>query len=308
MYICIFIFLALPSLHRCWNIHLNLLQQDFRESQVNRIIRFSFSSSAQASHVPNSRNLNMATIGVNENSIRTLLDEIITVEVGKERVAFKVHRKLLCSKSSYFAAAYKNCWMADSSKVMGTVALAQDSPTVFSIFQTYLYQGVLRESDFTKEEFDSNNIFIPECIVLGDKIGCTGFQNAAIDHYYRCLVGNEWSGKTLRIKFRPASLDVIRYIYSSTLPGAPLRKMLCYVFADNGFRKGKIEATLKFLQDCPANFLHELLRLLSEATCGFEDMWGRRESSSCQFHLHEDGKKCPQNQDQVRNLVHVEYL
>ncbi|KAL8943397.1 MAG: hypothetical protein Q9216_001106 [Gyalolechia sp. 2 TL-2023] len=65
-------------------------------------------------------------------------DEIVTIYVGSEARAFKIHKPLLCRYSAFFKAAFTDCFAEASTS---SVSLSSHDPEVFRTFVCWLYTG-----------------------------------------------------------------------------------------------------------------------------------------------------------------------
>lgn len=126
---------------------------------------------------------------------------MIEVVVGEDASLWAIHKKLLCSQSSFFKAAIDSSYREGAEK---RVVLKEDDDDAFSIFVQWLYTG-----SFTTM---SLRILI-RAFVLGDKLGVRNFQCLAFDKIYSMNVGC--------CRFTP---EQVAWVAENTLPESTLRK------------------------------------------------------------------------------------
>ncbi|KAL8718375.1 MAG: hypothetical protein Q9225_004483 [Loekoesia sp. 1 TL-2023] len=71
-------------------------------------------------------------------SCRFLYDDIVTIHVGPNKQAFKIHKSLVCRYSTFFRAALTNNFVEASTL---SVTLPAQDPDVFKLFGCWLYTG-----------------------------------------------------------------------------------------------------------------------------------------------------------------------
>ncbi len=144
------------------------------------------------------------------------LSKVVNVLVGAGHSKFVVHKDLLTSKSEFFRAALTGDWEESKSQ---EVQLPEDDPAAFEMFAHWLY--------FTELNFGKNDgafISLSKAWLLGDKLQAIAFKIAVINELVSSLdkIRIQMNGKT------------INNIYSRTLPGAPLRRLMVDVFIWEG--------------------------------------------------------------------------
>ncbi|PSN66888.1 hypothetical protein BS50DRAFT_634349 [Corynespora cassiicola Philippines] len=163
---------------------------------------------------------------------------MVTIIVGKdsEQRTFHVHEGLLKHHSAYFRAALKNEW---EEGVTRTIKLPDDEPNIFAIYFSWLMIGKLYL------DLDENGLIplsswtLCKAFVFGDTRGSLEFCNACID----CLC-QKISQK------RYIHMPKIKWIYSNTLPGSSLRKLMIHVpIANSTWDMRRFNLPAEFLLD-----------------------------------------------------------
>lgn len=98
--------------------------------------------------------------------------ELIEVAVGEKAAPWAIHKKLLCSNSSFFQVAINSLFREGREK---KVILRDEANEVFSLFVQWLYSG-----SFTTTSLP----LLLRAYVLGDKLGSHRFQVYAFDKIY----------------------------------------------------------------------------------------------------------------------------
>ncbi|KAI9705320.1 MAG: hypothetical protein M1820_005150 [Bogoriella megaspora] len=138
----------------------------------------------------------------------------VTVHVGEPPRTFTIPSGLLTHSSRYFLAALRNNWREAEAQ---SVALPEDSPTIFEIYDTWLYTRRL----FDPEPFTSRYMVIltwDELVAsyaFAQMRGCMGFGNAVID---ACI--------TKMTTEAGYPFYIVRFVYRNTEKGCGLRRLL----------------------------------------------------------------------------------
>ncbi|KAL9625929.1 MAG: hypothetical protein Q9204_007722 [Flavoplaca sp. TL-2023a] len=144
-----------------------------------------------------------------------LTGKIIKVLVGPAEAAFNIHWGLLTSKSTFFNAALTGFWRESSDD---TVRLVEEVPELFAIYVVWIYnQDWTMDNDGNKHSLDT----YCRLYVLANVLGSEALENLIIDQ--------------IRRYFAPGGVGIpnstIYYIYDTTLPESPLRRLLVDVMA-----------------------------------------------------------------------------
>ena len=134
------------------------------------------------------------------------------MRVGSEDrwAVWHLPKALLTHCSPFFAAALEGSFFEAESR---TVSLPDDNPEVFETFVQWLYIGEIR---CTVELFDSYERWTSLIVaswMLGDKLGCQAFQDAAMTQ----LLAYHNKGDAIQI-------SAVRAAYEGSPPGSKLRK------------------------------------------------------------------------------------
>ncbi|KAL1961769.1 hypothetical protein VTN77DRAFT_1056 [Rasamsonia byssochlamydoides] len=126
--------------------------------------------------------------------------ELIDVVVGENAAPWSIHKKLLCTHSSFFEVAINSLFREGREK---KVVLKDEANEVFSLFVQWIYSG-----SFTTTSLP----LLLRAYVLGDKLGSHRFQVFAFDKIYAMNAS--------RCYFTP---EQAVWVAENTLPDSMLR-------------------------------------------------------------------------------------
>ena len=203
--------------------------------------------------------------------------DVILVIVGKEKVEFGVHKKVLVRSSPFFEA----CFRADIKEAQeNTVTLCEDDPEAFEIVVDWMYGGRSLQGHL----YDTLVI----SYLLADKLLMRDLQNAIIDLFRTfaapepCKAAWIWDTVAEDCPFRELVLNRLHFSIA-TMPHL-------YWMPSDG--------------STPYDYAQQLQEILkgggSLATAFFWRFFERGNIdlvppstlTGCVFHLHDDGKKC----------------
>ncbi len=138
---------------------------------------------------------------------------MVQVSVGEQPLHWMLPIRLLCHLSTFFYAALNAGFREAADK---RVTLREERSDVFRYFAIWLYCG-----DFTR--IGEELLEPEEAWVLGDKLGAPAFQN--------CVMGKLQS--IYAYGFIPGQVQVIDYVYRSTVAGSPLRLLVADLYCFN---------------------------------------------------------------------------
>ncbi|KAH0337835.1 hypothetical protein KCU81_g7920, partial [Aureobasidium melanogenum] len=227
------------------------------------------------------------TKGVSLSSVSLLYSPMVTVRVGSGRQEFCIHKKILCSNSTYFDKALSGQFVEAQTRV---VELEDIHPLLFKIFVAWLYSGRLTyessdPSTSSRVEFSELNAALNKEYPCeededeeedekddGDKKDeLADFQEEDSRTWsYLILTGLFILGDRLDApRLKRSILDtivkkinqtrkvpfgtVVIYAYANTPKKSPLRQLLVHIFAyEKSFSRSPKNSKLKYL---PAEFL-----------------------------------------------------
>ncbi|KAG9675892.1 hypothetical protein KCU95_g4104, partial [Aureobasidium melanogenum] len=229
------------------------------------------------------------TKGASLSSVSLLYSPMVTVRVGSGRQEFCIHKKILCSNSTYFDKALSGQFMEAQTRV---VELEDIHPLLFKIFVAWLYSGRLTyessdPSTSSCDEFSELNAALYKEYACekdedeendeeddeddgDDDHELSGFQQEDPRTWtYLILVGLFILGDRLDApRIKRLVIDtivkkskqqneapygtVVIYAYANTPRKSPLRQLLVHIFAyERSFSRSQ-NSELKYL---PAEFL-----------------------------------------------------
>ncbi|KAI9737423.1 MAG: hypothetical protein M1834_009577 [Cirrosporium novae-zelandiae] len=220
-------------------------------------------------------------------------DQVVTIIVGPEslgtdRQRYVLHKKVLCSKSDFFRAAFRG---PSKEATENKMTLPEESPKAFRMFVSWLYTNSVPVSWFSSESASADHIksatksdveTVLELYLMGQKWLIPTLQDKAID----ILIG--------KFSIRPLlflDADIIIMVYSSTMEKSKIRNFLVQLFV--------------YLADDSGNDLTSLLSIhndftMSVATVLYQATRNKlrfethpSQDLRCHYHAHDEDFDCP---------------
>jgi hypothetical protein len=95
---------------------------------------------------------------------------------------FTVHESIVKARSEFVCLALRGDWVEASSRV---IPLPEDEPALFSVYQHWLYNGLIHTSrqgmSTSAAESDEEYELLVEAYILGEKILDVAFKNSVMD-------------------------------------------------------------------------------------------------------------------------------
>lgn len=185
---------------------------------------------------------------------------------------FHIHKQLLCSKSTYFKAAFEGSFKDALEKKLH---LLDEDPNIFQFYAVWIYNPNL--------EICGNNGDIDVCCrlyILADKLGSRNLQNTVIDVMHKHITETS----VLDLKS-----ETVNFVYDNTLPGSVLRGILVDALA----WEMTAEEHPDLINAVP-EFLFAALEICTERLPRrLKDEIGPLDEDRCDiYHVHEDGDTC----------------
>ncbi|KAL8852749.1 MAG: hypothetical protein Q9221_002379 [Calogaya cf. arnoldii] len=203
--------------------------------------------------------------------------EMVTVEVGPEKVSFGFHKGLNCCLSPFFNAAFNGSFKEAATQ---TVHLKDDDPEDFNIVHNWFYTGNLTRAS---NEEDHPLFFAPEILntyVLADKLGIPRLCDAVI---------NLISGSARDLTFMSSNL--LLEIYERTNPNDRLRRLIIAIILHNPLYNLDMITVHHHEEftNCP--------ELLMDFLTGMRAIYAQGDFKVdpiklCHFHRHKEGEPC----------------
>lgn len=140
----------------------------------------------------------------------------MAVYVGYDKRPFQIHKQLLCSKSTYFKAAFEGSFKEASEKKLH---LLDEDPDIFQFYAIWIYNPNLEICGNNGEEMDIN--VCCRLYILADKLGSQDLQNTVMDVMHKNITGS----------FTDLKSETVNFVYNNTLPGSVLRDILVHALA-----------------------------------------------------------------------------
>jgi hypothetical protein len=203
--------------------------------------------------------------------------EIVTLLVGPEKVALRVHKDLICSKSEFFRACLETDFSEAGSK---TVALPEDGIEQVEAFLTWIYRGTFELSINERGGVSADNY---KPYAFGDKILAEEFCNVIMDKIRAQLAkSKEFLGSSS-----------LRALHKLGLKDSPLASFATKAFVYEMMAINREEGYWsKFMAKCYEDksvmeaIMTEIFRFRIKSWTD-PNTW-----KGCHFHVHKNGSKC----------------
>ncbi|KAL8669249.1 MAG: hypothetical protein Q9168_006149 [Polycauliona sp. 1 TL-2023] len=215
-----------------------------------------------------------------------LRDEVVAIHVGYDDRPFHIHKKLLCSKSTYFNAAFEGSFKEASEKKLH---LLDEDSNIFQFYARWIYNQDLELGGKEHEMFD-----VDACChvyILADKLGSESLQNLVMDviHHNAITYRRSSPDHLTTNRFINLCSETINYVYDNTPPSSHLRDILVHTLA--------WEIQVKKLPDlcnAPSEFLFAALEICSyRLPYRLKGEKGPLDKDLCAtYHFHSDGHSC----------------
>lgn len=144
----------------------------------------------------------------------------VALTVGAARNIFYIHRDLLCEASPFFNVAFKGAGNFQESQTQ-SMDLEEDDVEVFAVITQWMYTKACNLPDpCDKENRGSEPYFmrVAKVYAAAEKYDIVMLKNALVDSIF--------SAAQVQPRLRRPTLRVIGYIYNTTPPRSPLRKLM----------------------------------------------------------------------------------
>ncbi|KAK4497506.1 hypothetical protein PRZ48_011957 [Zasmidium cellare] len=201
----------------------------------------------------------------------------VRVQHGMCHEELSVHRSILCQTSGYMKERLKSSTVKETS-------IRVSYPHNFGLYVNWLYTGLLCTIDESLVGYDNEYDELIESYILGIKLKDSTFCNAVISAIFEKVEDEEYGGlprdEDLDLAFTPKP-----GISEDNL--SPMRDALVEVFA-RAPDSHKVDMVIK-QKRLNRDFVRDLVKRLLE-------LRNSSELSVCDFHLHDDGKDCSQEE------------
>lgn len=197
----------------------------------------------------------------------------MAVYVGDDERPFHIHKKLLCSKSTYFKAAFEGSFKEASEKKLH---LLDEDPKIFRFYAIWIYNQDLQIRGKNDEDLN----VCCRLYILADKLGSAGLQNIVMDVIHKIIK---------RRRYINLESENVNFVYNNTLPGSHLRDILVDALAwqmDADSHPDLINAV--------PEFLYAALKICTgRLPLRLGDEKGPLDMNRCRiYHVHSDGHIC----------------
>jgi hypothetical protein len=183
---------------------------------------------------------------------------------------FTIHEGLVKPRSEFVRLALRGDWKEAQER---TIPLPEDDPSVFSVYQQWLYGGRIHTLCNTVFKPDDEYKILVKAYILGEKIMDQDFKDSAADAIVEKL-------RSLR-RFDASLTDLV---FENTLPTSPLRRLWMDIYYHFGSSEW-LDATLV---GSPINseFMVEFSRYQMQSRTGFGAFGPDAMFLSCTYHEH----------------------
>jgi hypothetical protein len=183
---------------------------------------------------------------------------------------FTIHEGLVKPHSEFVRLALRGDWKEAQEQ---TIPLPEDDPSVFSVYQQWLYGGQIYTLCNTVFQVDDEYKILVKAYILGEKIMDQNFKDSAADAIVEKL-------RFLR-RFDTSLTDLV---FENTLSTSPLRRLWMDVY----FHFGNSEWLDAKMVGSPINseFMVEFSRYQMQFRTGFGSFGKDAMFLSCTYHEH----------------------
>lgn len=206
-----------------------------------------------------------------DNHCRLHSDVIVFLVGAHEPKRFIVHERLVNPRSEFVRLALRGDWKEAQER---TIKLPEDDPEVFSVYQQWLYDGLIHTgSDTLFPQNDDEYEALVKAYILGEKLMDPEFKDSitdAIKDKFRCLSRFDTGLTTL--------------VFNETPSGSPLRRLwvdIYYHFGSPGWLDEHPEGP-----PVDAGFMVEFSRYQMQVRAGVGSFGRLAMFSSCTYHEH----------------------
>lgn len=200
----------------------------------------------------------------------------MAVYVGGDKKPFHIHKQLLCSKSTYFKAAFEGSYKEASEKKLH---LLDEDPKIFQFYAVWIYNKNLEIYGKNEEELDIN--VCCRLYILAAKLGSEDLQNTVMDAMHKHITGEN----LIDLKS-----ETVNFVYNNTLPDSVLRDILVHALAWEMIA----ESHPDLIKAVP-EFLFAALKICTERLPRrLENEIGPLDKNRCDiYHVHSSSVVCP---------------
>ena len=200
----------------------------------------------------------------------------MAVYVGDDQRPFQIHKQFLCSKSTYFKAAFGGSFKEATEKKLH---LLDEDPNIFQFYAAWIYSPNLEIRGNTDEEFDVN--LCCRLYILADKLGSEDLQNTVMDVMHKHITG---------FNLIDLKSETVNFVYNNTLSDCVLREILVHALAWQMTAENHPD-----LINAVPEFLFAALKICTERLPGrLEDEIGPLDKNLCDmYHVHSSSVVCP---------------
>jgi hypothetical protein len=197
-----------------------------------------------------------------------LKGDVVVFVVGTDAPErFTIHENLIKPSSEFVRLALRGEWKEAQERV---IPLAEDDPSVFSVYQQWLYSGLIHtRCDLSDDEFNT----LVKAYILGEKI---------IDQHFKDSVADALIEKLCSLRRFDTTLTNL--VFDNTPSASPLRRLWMDVY----YHFGCSEWLDASLVGSPVNseFMVEFSRYQMQSRTGFGSFGKDAMFLSCTYHEH----------------------
>ena len=223
----------------------------------------------------------ISRIGAQLTSCNSLGLEIIDIFVGPLQTHFRVHKKLLCTRSQYFERMFSSGF---KEVIDSTIRMPEDDPDVFDMFVQWVYERRLDTADMTKHTPKSGPLG------LRFKLYCFA-EEICLNDLMDYTISSFMSNYTKHVK--SASVHVMSLAYEGTSKGSKLRLFiaheLVYILRTLGNSSFWPDKDLGWVMTKNEDLAVDVVSLLRSSS---KDLENPARFSKYQYHVHANNHEC----------------
>lgn len=213
-------------------------------------------------------------------------DAIVRIKVGKEGAwteVFEIHKGLLKFYSGYFGAQVSNIEEGRFAEGVDNIITVDEDLAVFKAFKDWLYTRTLPMPLTDAAPADRYPLLV-ELWCFGDRRVIPLLQNECVNKILMLMHANN-----------EVATGIMRYVYTNTAGGSPLRKFfIAVVAARSSPACCPCTVGAAWEEDIDNNWFEDGLRDLAKLLLlrPKTETWDSLKARACDWHVHEEGVKC----------------
>lgn len=162
--------------------------------------------------------------------------DIVVVNVGKDKIPSSLHKSLLCASSEFFEKAFTGQFKEAKEKAMH---FEDVNIHVFECFVEWLYYGTITVVGKKDMQLD----LLVDVYIFADRVLCAGLKNSVMDHLQDVMYIKDAHSGLQPYIFLSASH--VQKIFDNTVNGKSEIRMYCAAIASHAIFIGQIQVEVE---------------------------------------------------------------